>query len=357
MKQLSFFDTVTGSIYIGNQNYSYKNKLRVISLFCGCGGMDLGFQGDFTYLNKYYPTNPYEIIFENDIIKKACDTYSYNFHREPLCCDIKNIDTSILPDADIVIGGFPCQDFSLAGKRKGLDTERGQLYLEMKRVIDCIKPLAFVAENVDGIRISKSKSSPSALDIILNDFSKSGYQVVFKALNAADYGVPQNRTRIIIVGIRNDLHKKMIFPSPTHGIKYKFPILTAKQAIDDIWEKLGDTSIPNHTFKDYSKAKFYPGKKSQGNNKIKADAPAPTIRSEHHGNIEAHYRSLNGCSDPNDMTYWRRLSIRECARLQSFPDDFVFPVAASEAYKQIGNAVPPVLAWNIANALYNSLDN
>ena len=114
------------------------------------------------------------------------------------------------------------------------------------------------------------------------------------------------------------------------------------------------TEIKNHTSKDYSKAKFYPGRTMQGNCQIKADCPSITIRSEHHGNIEGHYRT-NNTDNPTDVTGWRRLSVRECARLQTFPDNFEFPVAASDAYKQIGNAVPPVLGWNIARALYISL--
>ena len=260
-----------------------------------------------------------------------------------------------MPKADIVIGGFPCQDFSLAGKRKGLSSDRGRLYLEMKKVIEHCKPLAFVAENVDGIRKSSNGNDSSALDIILDDFRSIGYNVVYRALNAADYGVPQNRVRVIIVGIRNDLHKRMKYPKAKFGDNKPFPWMTSKEAIDDLWGLIDKTDIKNHTSRDYSKAKFYPGKTMQGNCQIKADKPSPTIRSEHHGNIEGHYRT-NNPNDPADMTGWRRLSVRECARLQTFPDDFEFPVASSDAYKQIGNAVPPVLAWHIARALYISLN-
>lgn len=337
-----------------NKLNNCNKKLRVISLFSGCGGMDLGLQGGFEVFGRYYDENPYEIVFANDIVKKACDTYKYNFKKTPFCGDIKEIDSSSFPEADIVVGGFPCQDFSVAGKRKGLSADRGRLYLEMKRVIESVKPKAFIAENVDGIRRTKNGDDSSALDIIINDFRNIGYNVVYKALNAADYGVPQSRLRIIIVGIRNDIKKEMKYPQITHGDKSKNDYITSKEAIDDLWDKLDAEGISNHTSRDYSKAKFYPGKKMQGNNKIQADKPAPTIRAEHHGNIEAHYRSLNE-DNPEDMECWRRLSVRECARLQSFPDNFVFPVSASDAYKQIGNAVPPVLAWNVARALYISL--
>lgn len=356
--QLSFFETEEDIIESSSINVEILPKgktLKVVSLFSGCGGMDLGFRGDFCVFGKKYEKNPYELLFSNDIIKRACQTYEHNFKTTSYCGDIKELDYNLLPKADIVIGGFPCQDFSLAGKRKGLTSDRGRLYLEMKKVIEHCNPLAFVAENVDGIRKGANGSDSSALDIILDDFKSIGYNVVYRALNAADYGVPQNRVRVIIVGIRNDLHKEMKYPKANFGNNKLFPWMTAKEAIDDLWGMIDKTDIKNHTSRDYSKAKFYPGKTMQGNCQIKANKPAPTIRSEHHGNIEGHYRT-NNPNEPTDMTGWRRLSVRECARLQTFPDNFEFPVASSDAYKQIGNAVPPVLAWHIARALYISLN-
>ncbi|ABR55525.1 DNA-cytosine methyltransferase [Methanococcus vannielii SB] len=333
---------------------NYAKKFKVISLFSGCGGMDLGFKGGFEIFKQHYEHNPYEIIFSNDISDKACRTYESNFCHSSVCADIKDIKNEDIPNADIVIGGFPCQDFSHAGKRKGLSAERGRLYLEMKRVIDYIKPIAFVAENVDGIRTNSKGKDTTALDIILKDFMDSGYQVAYKVLNTADYGVPQTRIRVIIMGIRNDYVGDIMYPKPVRGNEGLFEWMTSKEAIDDLWDKIDSKEVFNHSSKDYSKAKFYPGKKMQGNYKILADRPSITIRAEHHGNIEAHYRSYNN-EDPEDMGYWRRLSVRECARLQSFPDDFNFPFSASEAYKQIGNAVPPILGWHIARALYHTL--
>ena len=146
----------------------------------------------------------------------------------------------------------------------------------------------------------------------------------------------------------------MKYPKITHGELGKQKWMNSKEAIDDLWDKIDATEIKNHTKRDYSKAKFYPGKRMQGNCQINADRPSPTIRAEHHGNIEGHYRSMNP-NNPDDMTGWRRLSVRECARLQTFPDNFEFPCAPSDAYKQIGNAVPPILGLNIARALYKSL--
>ena len=259
-------------------------------------------------------------------------------------------------DVDIVLGGFPCQTFSYAGKRGGLSDPRGQLYLQMIRVINHYQPKMFIAENVDGIRNSRKNEAgkdidSSALDTILNDFDNAGYNVQYHVLTAADYGVPQMRRRVIIMGIRKDLGdiSDEYYPEKLYdetgeltGQKWR----SSKDGIDDIWDKVNDPTIPNHTSRDISKAKFYPGKKMQGNNKISGDRPAPTIRAEHHGNIEAHYRTT--LEDKEDMAGWRRLSVRECARLQSFPDSYIFTTSASSAYKAIGNAVPPVMAWHIA---------
>lgn len=345
-----------------------SHKFNVVSLFSGCGGMDLGFRGGFKFLNKEYPKNPYNLIFANDIFKQAADMYEDNFGLKVERRDIKELNVSKdLPQEtiDIVLGGFPCQSFSYAGKRKGLSDPRGQLYLQMIRVIDHYKPKMFVAENVDGIRNStKNKDgqnvNTSALNTILRDFEKHGYNVQYHVLLAADYGVPQMRRRVIILGIRKDLGdiKDEYYPAKLNdetGEKTGRKWLTAKDAIDDLWDKVNKTTIPNQTSRDISKAKFYPSKKMQGNNRIAADKPSPTIRAEHHGNIEAHYRTT--LSDKNDMAGWRRLSVRECARLQSFPDTYNFTASASSAYKAIGNAVPPVMAWNIARAVYYTLEH
>src|SRR6056297_285745 len=127
-----------------------KNKtFSVVSLFSGCGGMDLGFRGDFRVFNTYYEKNNFEILFANDIEKYACETYEENFGYKPIYDDIRSVESAKIPSADVVIGGFPCQDFSHAGNRKGIHSDRGRLYLEMKKVIRDVQPKAFVAENVD----------------------------------------------------------------------------------------------------------------------------------------------------------------------------------------------------------------
>lgn len=340
--------------------------LNIVSLFSGGGGMDLGFVGGFEFLNKHYSKNPYNIVFANDIFKQAADIYEYNFNHKVERTSIVDLDFNThLPkiDVDVVLGGFPCQTFSYSGKRGGLSDPRGQLYVQMIDVIKHYKPKIFVAENVDGIRNSKKNNAganvdKSALDTILQDFEESGYDVQYRILNSADFGVPQTRKRVIIIGIRKDLGsvENQFYPMPTHdkfGGEEMYKWLTAKDAIDDLWDKIDNTSIANHTYRDFSKAKFYPGKKMQGNNRIFEDRPAPTIRAEHHGNIEAHYRTTE--EDENDMRGWRRLSVRECARLQSFPDSFNFISSASSAYKVIGNAVPPVMGWHIARSVFYTL--
>lgn len=354
-------DTFGGDFKTPESNYN------VISLFSGLGGMDLGFQGNFSFLGEKYTKNPFKIVFANDIFIQAAEIYESNFAHKVERRSIVDLDLpKDLPNTnvDVILGGFPCQSFSYAGKRKGLNDPRGQLYKQMIRVIEHYKPKLFVAENVDGIRNSKKNHdgtdiNESALDIILKDFKDVGYDVQYHILNAADYGVPQIRKRVIIIGIRNDLgsNNDVFYPIPQFSESgINSPMWrSAKEAIDDLWDKVNSPHIPNHTTRDISKARFYEGKKMQGNNRILAHRPSPTIRAEHHGNIEAHYRTT--LSDENDMKGWRRLSVRECGRLQSFPDTFIFTASASSAYKAIGNAVPPVMAWHIARAVWFTLQN
>lgn len=326
---------------------------KVVSLFSGCGGLDLGIEGGFNYLNNYYNKNPFKIIWANDINEKATQTQKLNFQDiNVVCQDITKIldndnnnQLSIfdnefkLPNsADVVVGGFPCQDFSLAGKRQGLNVQRGKLYQSMAKVIELLKPKVFLAENVKGLI---SWENGLAIKTIIEDFSKLGYKVNYKLFNTADYGVPQTRERVIIVGIRNDLNANIEWPEPTHSmndINLK-PWLTIKDAIADLEDENIHNSLPNNG---YSKAKLFKGK--QGNTITKADKPAPTMRAEHHGNIEFHY-----CLP-------RRLSAREAARIQSFPDTFVFVKSTTDAYRQVGNAVAPVFAWHLSQMLKKILN-
>ena len=264
---------------------SKKREYKVVSLFSGCGGLDLGFVGGFNFLGTQYASNPFKVIFANDIMPSAVETHNHNFKENSCVCeDIKKLlDTNQfeISNADVVLGGFPCQDFSLAGNRKGFDTERGKLYWQMKKVIELTKPKVFIAENVKGLVLM-----PGALEKIKADFSKimPAYAIQHKVLTAADFGVPQLRERVIIVGVRKDLKAQFKYPDPTHAkvaTKKLLPWISAHAALSDLTDK-----HPNQT--QISKAKNY-GVHLQGNKAIEKNQPSPTIRAEHHGNIEFHY--------------------------------------------------------------------
>lgn len=316
-------------------------RYSVVSLFAGCGGLDLGFLGGFTSNGKKYDANPFSISWANDIDESACATFKSYFHHDIVCGSIVDIlsgkhanliDKSIPTQADIVLGGFPCQEFSHAGKRRGFNSEKGVLYRSMAEVIRRTQPKVFVAENVKGLL---TIDQGTAIDIIKNDFAELGYHVNHKLLLAADYGVPQMRERVIIVGTRKDILPKFAdsdYPDPTHLDRH----VSVKEALADL-EHIPEGGVANHF---WSKAKR---NKGQGNSIIDPSKPGPTMRTEHHGNIEYHWTGA------------RRLSAREAARIQSFPDDMEFLPSTSQAYKQIGNAVPPVLGWHIARAIQNFL--
>jgi DNA (cytosine-5)-methyltransferase 1 len=318
---------------------SKQKEFSVVSLFSGCGGLDLGLHGGFTFLGKRYKSNPFEVVYANDINKAATETFKLNF---PEVRQVENEDitlvlegkASIPKKADVVVGGFPCQDFSLAGKRQGLNVKRGQLYLSMVETVKRVRPKVFLAENVKGLLLWEKGL---AVEIIKEDFAKLGYVVSHKLLNTADYGVPETRERVIIVGVRKDLKREFKFPEPTHSKtpsgKLK-PWVSLKEAIGDLEDQNKHDQLPNPGF---SKAKLFPG--TQGNKTCAPDKPGPTMRAEHHGNIEFHYLGH------------RRLSAREAARIQSFPDNFVFWKSTTDAYRQIGNAVAPVFGWHLAKSL------
>lgn len=324
-----------------------KNKSAcrwtALSLFAGAGGLDLGFRGGFTFLGKNYPRTGFCVVKAYDINPRAVETYNLNL--EPVCevKDVTALDPDALPKVDVVLGGFPCQDFSVAGKRQGISVHRGNLYKALVLAVEAVRPKVFLAENVKGLLTA---NEGLAVQVITNDFANAGpgYRVYMGLLNAADFGVPQRRERVFIVGVRKDLEGEFRFPKPTHAPplladgENLLPWVTARDALSDIEDESILKSMSNW---EWSKAKKNRG---QGNDPIKPDQPSPTIRAEHHGNIEFHYRLL------------RRLSVREAARLQSFPDNFAFQASMSEAYKLVGNAVPPVLAWHLAVALRDFLD-
>ncbi len=407
------------------------DTLNVLSLFSGCGGMDLGFEGGFSVLQNSIneiltphfidqkfkdgfaklKKTKFKTVFANDILTDARNAWvnyfskrghnAEDFYKESIVDLVKmyHNGVNVFPKhIDIVTGGFPCQDFSVAGKRNGFNSHknhkgelideksasvetRGQLYMWMKEVIEITQPKIFIAENVKGlVNLGDVKS------IIQNDFSSAngnGYIVLDpQVLHSADFGVPQSRERVIFIGIKksalkksalNELEKETIserynpYPSPTHSYTYDGDNLKPFVQLKDVFKHLEEPeNSKDLSQRHYSKAK-YMGSHCQGQTEIKLASISPTIRSEHHGNIE--FRRLsqkNGGqieAELNKGLKERRLTVRECALIQTFPPDYEFViesksgrkgsflVSPSQAYKIIGNAVPPLLAYNLAKRI------
>jgi DNA (cytosine-5)-methyltransferase 1 len=302
-----------------------KTNHTVVSLFSGCGGMDLGFKGGFTFLGRRFAKQPFKLIWANEINEAACRTYRRNIGEHIHPGDIWTLLDDLPTSADVVVGGFPCQDISVNGKGAGIAGKRSGLYRAMVEAVSRTRPKVFVAENVKGLLM---KHHASALQQVLTDFQALGYQVEYHLYDAANYGVPQTRERVIIVGTLPGV-KTFKAPAPTFKIDER---ITAKDALHDLISKREDESF-NHV---WSRALRSP---EQGDRTLVADRPGYTIRAECHGNIQWHYKLP------------RRISMREAARIQSFPDDFIFDAKLRETERQIGNAVPPVLAWHIAKAI------
>ncbi len=310
--------------------------MKVVSLFAGCGGLDLG-------LKK----SGHKIVHASDIDEDCCKTYSKNLGHKCHCIDVKKLSSNSLPKYDLLVGGFPCQGFSVANLYRSGKDERNELYLEIVRILNETRPKFFLAENVPGI-LSLEKGK--VVEMIMNDFENvgsdrgfKGYEVRRYKLNAANYGAPQNRQRVIFLGISkdfpNDLRKNMFSffpPKYSHGEGLR-PLKTMRDAIGDLPEPNSPEghSISNHFITNHKvKINGY-----LGNRKLEWDKPSPTIVGRGGGTggpVIAVHPNLN-----------RRLSVRETARLQGFDDNFVFEGSKSSQYRQIGNAV----AVNFAEAL------
>ncbi|XHX78202.1 MAG: DNA cytosine methyltransferase [Stenomitos frigidus ULC029] len=304
-------------------------RASVVSLFSGCGGMDLGLSGGFRFLGKWYKRLAFDIVWANDINEFACRSYKHNLGKEIVCGDIWDLMLTMPKTADIIVGGFPCQDISVNGKQAGVDGNRSGLYKAMVEAVRRLEPKIFVAENVKGLLM---KNNQTSLEKVISDFSSIGYKVDYKLYHAADFGVPQTRDRVFIVGTQPGINFE-----PPKAILSKNEHITAEQAIADL-EKMPENESTNHI---WSKANRSP---EQGDRCLKADRPGYTIRAECHGNIQFHYNQL------------RRISMREAARIQSFPDKFIFQSKLRETERQIGNAVPPVLSWHIGKAVLAALN-
>jgi DNA (cytosine-5)-methyltransferase 1 len=314
------------------------NKLKVISLFSGSGGLDLGLLA----------TGKFEIIFANDFNYSACETYVYNIGNHILCEDISKLKK--MPNADIIIGGPPCQGFSTANPSRSFDDPRNQLFKEYARIIKEVQPKVFLMENVSGmVTMQKGK----VFELIRKELSSCGYQLSYKLLNARDYGVPQSRRRMIVIGVRNDIKVEFDFPAPTHN--------------EDNYKTVGEVIIkkpipkncPNHsigklTALNLKRVMHIPEggsmkncpKELQNNSDLKRAMRRLDSKKESytivHNNCDHYYHPIEN----------RRITIREMARLQGYPDNYVFFGSKSEQSRQVGNSVPVGLGSAIAKSIY-----
>lgn len=342
-----------------------EDKFNVVGLFAGCGGLDLGFElaglstiiGEEEVLkalknkevyNKVRHKSIFHTIYTNDLFKEAHETYKMNFpeHIVQHEKDIRKV--AHFPKCNIMLGGFPCPGFSEAGPRL-LDDERNFLYIHFIRALMQTQPEFFVAENVKGML---TLGHGEAFRQIKEDFEAAGYKVYHKLLNARDYGVPQIRERVILVGVRKDIDFEYVFPEPTHG-EGKIPFVTLKEAIGDLESNPGD----------YFKGSYSTIFMSR-NRKKNWDEQSFTIQASgrqapiHPGGVPMQKVDKNKWIFAEGEENNRRLSVKEIARIQTFPDWFEFSRGQSskisemgqldKVYKQIGNAVPVLLAKAVA---------
>lgn len=303
--------------------------MEVVSLFSGCGGSDLGFQ-----------MAGCEIIFANDSSVKACETYEENFDIKPLNCDIKKIEK--FPKADILIGCYPCQGFSLYGKRN-MEDSRNFLFLEFSRALKQVDPDCFIAENVKGLLF---KYGREMLRRMLIAFSKRGYNVSWNLINAKMYGAPQDRERVFIVGVKKKLNKTYHFPEPTHGEGLK-PYKTIREAIKGLPKpKIGE--YWNGTYSTHYMSRNRRRGWNQTSFTIQASGRHAPLHPSSPNPIKV---DIDKYIFPESKRKPRRLSVRECARIQTFPDKFKFLGSIDSQYKQVGNAVPPLVSKKFAESI------
>ncbi|MCH1638934.1 DNA cytosine methyltransferase [Paenibacillus timonensis] len=318
-------------------NKSIKQKVTksgdewaVCSLFAGCGGLDLGFLGDFRYKDEHYEDNGFDIKAAYEISPQAVETYRNNIGNHIHESDLSILEANEIPSHQVLIGGFPCQDFSSCGPQRGLSSERGQLYKVFLKVMQEHRPKVVVAENVPHLlRMKKGE----VIKTIKNDLESVGYRFQVWTLYAPDFGVPQNRMRVFLIGVREDLPG---FPTQPNAPFYSTNYRSIDWAISDL-EDILDETIPNQS--QYFKASRAKRGNGQGDEVSKAGEPSYTIRANAKSRVQFHYK------------LGRRLTVRECARLQTFPDEFVFNHSATTNIMQIGNAVPPVLGHYVAKSI------
>lgn len=318
-------------------------RLKVASLFCGCGGMDLGIIGGFDFLDTHYPRSMFDIVYAVDNDAYCTKIYNANFQHKCQVEDVRSIIPGLIPDFDLLVGGFPCQSFSISAQnppRLGFKDERGMLFFEMVKILKEKKPRAFIAENVKGLLSANNKQ---AFPMILREFSDAGYKVQYYIVNATKFGVPQKRERIIIIGFRNDEDEE----------NFRFcHYIPAKAVLKDVLDPA----------QDFNEKLFFSERAVAGMMAVRGKMNKGRVQNpeEPCNTISAHLAkvSLNS-TDPVLCIggRYRRFSCREAARIQSFPDSFVFDVVSDiRQYKAIGNAVPPVMMWHIAHSLQRAFE-
>lgn len=318
--------------------------LKVVSLFSGCGGAECGMLGGFIFNHREYAQLPYELIYAVDIDQKALNTHKLNFDCDATVCeDIRNICEYEIPDHDVLVGGFPCQSFSTVNPTKDPFDDRANLYKEMVRIISAKKPKVFIAENVKGFM---TLHKGSIYLRVKEAFENAEYTVYSALINAADYGVPQRRERVIMVGVRNDIRKTFVFPNPT-----------TRQSPVPLSVAVKDLAISESKY--YFSKRAVLGMKNAKNNMKRGLAqnlnePCLTVTS-HLAKVSLNSRDPVLLVDP-DKELYRRFTPREAACIQSFPDTFQFAGSDSDAYRQIGNAIAPVMFWHIAEKIAHLLD-
>lgn len=312
---------------------------KVVSLFCGCGGADLGIIGGFKYNNQEYPALPFEIIYATDINQKAINTLKANFDtRQIVCRDICDILSDEIPDHNVLMGGFPCQSFSTVNPTKNPFDDRANLYKHMVRIAKDKQPEICIAENVKGLM---TLHKGMILKKIRCAFDEAGYHTYCQLVNAADYGVPQKRERMIMICVRKDLKQEFIFPQKSYENRWT-PLSVAVPILAITEQKY------------YFSEKAVQGMKNAKKNMKRGlaqslEAPCLTITS-HLAKTSINSRDPVLLVDSQRELY-RRFTPREAARIQSFPEEFMFVGSEGDAYRQIGNAIPPVMFWHIAKSI------
>lgn len=345
------------------------NKPKILDLFCGCGGLSLGFENA-----------GFEVALAIDIWKDAIETYNKN-HSKPvaICKDIHELDNKYLREFSEeenivgVIGGPPCQGYSTVGTRD-VNDPRNHLYLEYCRVVEAIKPKFFVIENVKGLL---TLNNGMFKDDIIDRFSKLGYNISFKVLNASNYGVPQNRQRVFFVGLKDE---EFDFPKEKDYKVSTFEALSDLPSLDKMEECLEIYPYKDDEANEYQKLMRKDSKMIYNHNETKHTEQTKNIISmikdggrisdlpEEYWGVRKYNKAFQRMNskepshtiDTGHRNYFhykenRVPSVRECARIQSFPDKFVFIGAKTSQYKQVGNAVPPLLAYEVACAIKNQL--